>query len=180
MRKNNNLDKNKATKTILILIILVVLTFVLEKIFLNDVTKVQGIKIGLYNVFIILTIIKLSPKYGFILFAAKLVTGIAFASTAVLYPFFGGVLSISAMIIANKTLSKQIGCIGLGIIGALTYNISIYIIAAISLSSFAVFYNLAGVLFLSVLYGGTTGGLAFLLSASNILVRKDGGNNENE
>ena len=167
-----------AKETKIILIILVIIFFIVEKLLLNNIIRVEGVKFGLYNLFIIFAIININPKFAFLLFGAKLALGIVFISTAVIYPLFGGLLSLAAMVLAYRTGKGKMGYIGIGIIGALVYNITVYAAAAISVSSSAVFYNTPQMLILSVLIGGATGSLAFLLSKSNIFVLNDGGSDE--
>ncbi len=171
-------SKKKSKKVYIILIVLVICFFILEKLFLNNIIRTEGIKFGLYNIFIIYAITKINPKFAYVLFGVKLAVGIMFASTAVLYPLFGGLLSITAMVIIYKYGKEKIGYLGLGIAGALVYNITVYTVAALSLSSIAVLYNIPQVLLLSLLLGGITGALSYILSKSNILVLIDGGNNE--
>ena len=161
-----------------ILIILVIIFFIIEKLLLNNIIRVEGIKFGLYNLFIIFAIININPKFAFLLFGAKLAFGIVFISTAVIYPLFGGLLSVAAMALAYRMGKGKMGYIGVGIIGSLVYNITVYSAAAISVSSGAVFYNTPQMLILSVILGGATGSLAVLLSKSNIFVLNDGGSNE--
>lgn len=170
--KNTKIKKTENGKRIIILSLLVIVFFILEMLLLGNVIKVEGVKIGLYNIFIIFAIIKIEPKHGYILAVVKLFTGIFVASTAALYPIFGGLLSVTAMVIAMKILKEKVGYLGIGIIGALTYNITVYIVAAVSLSSLAVFYNIPTVLFLSVVNGAVTGSAAYLLARSNVFTRE--------
>ena len=75
MRKDagNQMGTNKKAA---IFGILVIVLFLLEHFLLDGIKMTEGVKIGLYNAFIILAIIKFGPKYGFILFFVKLLTGI--------------------------------------------------------------------------------------------------------
>ena len=173
------LENNKKIKNrYIILIVLVIGFFILEKLFLNNIIRTEGIKFGLYNIFIIYALTKVSTKFAYMLFIFKLTVGIIVASTAVIYPLIGGALSITAMVLIFKYGKAKTGYLGLGIAGALIYNTTVYIVAAISLSSAAVFSNLPKVLILSVFLGSITGAFAYLLSKSNILLTNDGGNDE--
>ncbi len=162
-------DKLIIRRHIFLLSIFVIILFILENMFLGSVTRTEGIKIGLYNAVIIFAIIEMKPKYGFILFAVKLIAGLFVAGNVFLYPLLGGLVSINSMLLASKLSDGQFGYIGIGIIGALTHNITVYVIAALSLSGLAIFYNTPSVLALSVIYGTITGALAYLLNKSRLI-----------
>ena len=108
-----------------ILIILVIIFFIIEKLLLNNIIRVEGIKFGLYNLFIIFAIININPKFAFLLYGVKIAFGIVFVSSAVIYPFFGGLLSVAAMVFACKMGKGKLGYVGIGITGSLVYNITI-------------------------------------------------------
>lgn len=163
----------------LVLGILLIIFYVVELLLLDDLIKVEGIRIGLYNAIIVYAIMFNKNKIAYGLFFVKLMFSLFVASPVLFYPICAGLLSISAMIAVKKILDKKIGYLGIGIIGALTYNISIYTVAAISLKSSAVFYNIPSVLFLSVLFGTITGSIAYIASKTKIIPMEHGGNNEN-
>jgi uncharacterized membrane protein len=168
----------KRKRPMLYLSLLVIVFFVIELLFLDDIIRVEGIRIGLYNAFIVYALMESKMKMALGLFFVKLVTSLFAVSMLLLFPICGGVLSITAMILAKKVLDKKAGYLGIGIIGALTYNISVYVLASISLKSSAVFYNIPSVLFLSVLLGAITGCIGYLVSKTKLIPVENGGNNE--
>lgn len=173
---------NKAVRKkrpMLVLSILVIIFFLVELLLFDKLIKVEGIRLGLYNAFIVYAVMLGKKKMAYGLFFVKLVFSLFAASPVLLYPICGGVLSISAMIIAKKIFDKRIGYLGVGVIGALVYNISLYLVAAISLKNAAVFYNIPSVLFLSVLFGAITGSIGYIVSKIKIIPMEYGGNNEN-
>jgi len=175
---NTKSEKSNNKKTVFILCLLIIVLFALETSFLSNITKIEGVKLGLYNTFIIFAIKNIKLKYGYILAIVKIISSLFIASTLFLYSFLGGILSVSAMVIAERLFKEKIGFIGIGIIGAFVYNTTVYVIAFISLSSAAVFYNIPTVLFLSVLYGAITGSLAFVLTKYNVFRLGYGEENE--
>jgi len=172
--RNHTGTNRKAT----ILGILVIVFFLLEHFLLGGIKMTEGVKIGLYNAFIILAIVKFGPKYGFILFFVKLMTGIVGTSAALLYPLCGGIISIAAMSAINSIFKEKIGYLGIGITGAAAYNITVYIAAAVSLSSAAILYNLPAALLLSVAFGSMTGAIAYFANKAMDARRTNGGKNE--
>lgn len=166
--KNKN-SREKKPGNIFLLCLLVILLFVLETLFLDKVTKAEGIKIGLYNSLIVFLIMQNKPKTGYLLAGVKIIAGMFITSNILFYSLIGSVLSVTAMIGIKKMFKDKIGYLGVSVTGALTYNITVYLIAALSLSSAAVFYNLPSVLLLSVIYGGLTGSLGYLITKSNII-----------
>lgn len=169
----NTNNKDKKSRKVFLLCLFVILLFVLETLFLGNITKVEGVKIGLYNALIIFAIMEDKPRYGYLLAGVKIIAGMFVTSNILFYSLMGGLLSVTAMIVIKRSSKDRIGYLGIGIAGALAYNITAYIIAALSLSSAAVFYNLPSVLLFSVIYGGITGGLGYFVAKSNIVKLKD-------
>ena len=175
----NNEAKNKIPFGKLIVIsLLVIAVYAVERFLLSGVTKVEGVKIGLYNMFMVFAIINMKTRHAYFFLLVKLIAGIFLAVQVIFYPLAGGILSIAFMALCNKLFKNKIGYVGIGIIGALVYNLTVYAIAAMSLQSTAVLYNIPKVLLLSAVYGALTGSFAFVIKKTNILRLGYGENNE--
>ncbi|MEX1377352.1 MAG: Gx transporter family protein [Eubacteriales bacterium] len=176
---SNKETKNRITFGKLILIsILVAALFTLERFLLGGITKAEGVKIGLYNMFIVFAIVNMKTRHAYLFFIVKIITSIFLVTQVIFYPLAGGILSIAIMALSNKIFKNKIGYVGISVIGALVYNITIHIIATISLQTSAVFYSIPIVLFLSVVYGTLTGSFAFVIDKTNLLRLGYGERNE--
>ncbi len=103
-----------------------------------------GARLGLSNVVVLVTIVSIGYKEGFIVAILKtlilvLVTG---QVSAFFYSLGGALLSSSAMIGAHKYLSKYLSLIGISEIGSFFHNFGQIIVACLMLKSVTLFIYL--------------------------------------
>ncbi len=162
----------------ILLCVLVIAVFALEAWLLGGITTTEGVKIGLYNALIVYALMNMKAKYAYILMGVKIIAGMFIASNILAYSVLGGLLSVAAMHGAKNIFKDKIGYLGISVIGAITHNIAIYILAYLSLNSIAVLYNIPSALLLSAVYGAVTGSLGYLIAKSNIFAKRKVEENE--
>lgn len=121
---------------------------------------VQGIKLGLANLVVVLALYLLGEKPAFSISIVRiLLVGFTFGGmSTMLYSLVGGIASLGMMIILKKT--KWFSMVGISIIGGVFHNIGQICVAAIVLESGTIFAYLP-VLLLS---GCITGAMIGLLT----------------
>lgn len=97
----------KRKSPVFILSLLVIAIFTIELLLLDDLIKVEGIRIGLYNAFIVYAIMSKKNKIAYALFLVKLIFSLFITSPLLMYPVLGGIFSITVMIFAKKLLEKN-------------------------------------------------------------------------
>ena len=119
------MNKTKTFKFTLcaILTAFAIITFVIENLF--PPLFFPGAKMGISNVFILLSLIILGPTYAFITLVVKTVLGSLFAGniSAILYSLPAGAIALSVEILAIVLL-KKVSVVAVSILGAVI-NISL-------------------------------------------------------
>jgi len=118
-----------------------------------------GIKLGLANTVLLFAIYTMRPLYAAWLMLVKvLLSGFLFSGlSGILYSLSGGVLSLCAMLLAQR--SRHLSIVGVSVTGALFHNIG-QVLAAGLLVSFRVVLPYVPVLLLSAAVTGTLTGIA--------------------
>lgn len=125
---------------------------------------IPGIKLGLSNIVILFAIYKTDKSSAFFIMLIKvLVTSLLFSGLNVFwYSFFGGLLSIIAMISFKKVFSVT----GVSMIGGVFHNVGQLLVAAFIMQTKAVFVYLPALLISGVIVGFITG------TVCNIILKK--------
>ena len=101
---------------------------------------IPGVKLGLANLIIVITLYKMSIKEAYILSLVRIVlAGFMFGNLfAILYSLSGGMLSLTIMCILKKT--NKFSVFGVSMAGGVFHNIGQLLMAAIVLESVSIGY----------------------------------------
>ena len=114
---------------------------------------IPGIKLGLANMVVIVTLYLMGAGPAFMLFLVRIVlTGFTFGNLAMMmYSLAGGMLSMLVMVIARKT--KLFSVTGVSVLGAVFHNVGQIIMAALVVENSSLFYYLPVLLVSGVVFG---------------------------
>lgn len=136
---------------------------------------IPGIKIGLANMVIIVTLYTMGAVPAVTLSLVRIVlTAFTFGNLAMMmYSLGGGMLSLLVMIIARKT--KLFSVTGVSVLGAVFHNVGQIIVAALVVENSSLFYYLPVLLVSGVVFGILIGMVgAILIKRLTPFVRKQG------
>ncbi|HHU02518.1 MAG: Gx transporter family protein [Christensenellales bacterium] len=121
-------------------------------------TGVPGIKLGLSNSVLLLSLYWLGIPFSLGLMLSKvLLSGFLFGNpNAMIYSLAGGTLSMLGMIVAIYLL-KEVSCIGAGVIGAVLHNVGQVTVAMWQLQTTKLIYYMAILMLVGVVTGLVTG-----------------------
>lgn len=121
---------------------------------------IPGVKLGLANLIIVITLYKMGMKEAYILSIARVVlAGFIFGNLfSILYSMAGGLLSLTVMSFIKKT--DKFSVMGVSMAGGVFHNIGQLIMAAIVLESLSITYYLPVLLISGVLTGFVIGFIA--------------------
>lgn len=121
---------------------------------------IPGVKLGLANLIIVITLYKMGTKEAYVLSVVRIVlAGFIFANMfSILYSMAGGLLSLIVMAFLKKT--DKFSVIGISMAGGVFHNIGQLIMAAIVLESLSITYYLPALLIAGVLTGFLIGFIA--------------------
>lgn len=114
---------------------------------------IPGIKLGLANMVVIVTLYLMGAGPAFMLSLVRIVlTGFTFGNLAMMmYSLAGGMLSLLGMVIARKT--KLFSVTGVSVLGAVFHNVGQIIVAALVVENSSLFYYLPVLLVSGVVFG---------------------------
>lgn len=114
---------------------------------------IPGIKLGLANMVVIVTLYLMGAGPAFMLSLVRIVlTGFTFGNLAMMmYSLAGGMLSLLVMVIARKT--KLFSVTGVSVLGAVFHNVGQIIMAALVVENSSLFYYLPVLLVSGVVFG---------------------------
>ena len=114
---------------------------------------IPGIKLGLANMVVIITLYTMGAVPAFILSLVRIVlTGFTFGNLAMMmYSLGGGMLSILIMVTARKT--KWFSVTGVSVLGAVSHNIGQLMVAALVVENSSLFYYLPVLLISGAVFG---------------------------
>ncbi len=114
---------------------------------------IPGIKLGLANMVVIVTLYLMGAGPAFMLSLVRIVlTGFTFGNLAMMmYSLAGGMLSLLVMVIARKT--KLFSVTGVSVLGAVFHNVGQIIVAALVVENSSLFYYLPVLLVSGVVFG---------------------------
>lgn len=124
---------------------------------------IPGIKLGLANMVIIVTLYTMGTGPAFVLSLVRIVlTGFTFGNLAMMmYSLGGGMLSLLIMVIARKM--KLFSVTGVSVLGAVFHNIGQILVAAIVVENSSLFYYLPVLLVSGVFFGVVIGMVGAIL-----------------
>jgi len=122
---------------------------------------IPGVKLGLANLIIVITLYKMGIKEAYILSIVRVVlAGFIFGNMfSILYSMSGGLLSLTVMIFLKKT--DKFSIMGISMAGGVFHNIGQLIMAAVVLESLSIRYYLPVLLISGVLTGFLIGFIAY-------------------
>lgn len=134
---------------------LVALAFIFSYIesLLPTSVGIPGVKIGLANMVVIVTLYTMGAAPAFALSLVRIVlTGFTFGNLAsMVYSLGGGMLSLLVMVIARKT--KLFSVTGVSVLGAVFHNVGQIIVAALVIENSSLFYYLPVLMISGVAFG---------------------------
>ncbi len=121
-------------------------------------TGVPGIKLGLSNSVLLLSLYWLGIPFSLGLMLSKVfLSGFLFGNpNAMIYSLSGGALSMLGMIVAIYLL-KGVSCIGAGVIGAVLHNVGQVAVAMWQLNTTKLIYYMAILMLAGIVTGLVTG-----------------------
>ena len=121
---------------------------------------IPGVKLGLANLIIVITLYKMGTKEAYILSIVRVVlAGFIFGNMfSILYSMSGGLLSLSVMTLLKKT--DKFSVLGVSMAGGVFHNVGQLLMAAIVLESLSITYYLPVLLISGVLTGFLIGFIA--------------------
>lgn len=121
---------------------------------------IPGVKLGLANLIIVITLYKMGVKEAYILSVVRVVlAGFIFGNMfSILYSMAGGLLSLTVMIFLKKT--DKFSVMGISMAGGVFHNVGQLIMASIVLESLSITYYLPVLLISGVLTGFFIGFIA--------------------
>ncbi len=145
----------------MLLAVMLVLGFVESLI---PIGSVPGIKLGLSNSVLLLSLYWLGIPVSIVLMIAKVfLSGFLFGNLmAIQYSLSGGVLSLIMMILLIYAV-RGIGPVGVGIAGAVMHNVGQVLLAMLVLQTNQLIYYMAILVLVGILTGAVTGTVAKLL-----------------
>ena len=157
-------NRDKVTKLALsamLVAVMLVLGFVESLI---PVGSVPGIKLGLSNSVLLLSLYWLGIPVSIVLMIAKVfLSGFLFGNLmAIQYSLAGGVLSLIMMILLIYVV-RGISPVGVGIAGAVMHNVGQVLLAMLVLQTSQLVYYMAILVLVAILTGAVTGTVAKLL-----------------
>ena len=121
---------------------------------------IPGVKLGLANLVIVITLYKMGTKEAYILSVVRvMLAGFIFGNMfSILYSMSGGLLSLSVMTLLKKT--DKFSVMGVSMAGGVFHNIGQLLMAAIVLGSLSIIYYMPVLLVSGVLTGFLIGFIA--------------------
>lgn len=156
---------------------LVALAFIFSYIesLLPTSVGIPGVKIGLANMVVIVTLYTMGAAPAFALSLVRIVlTGFTFGNLAsMVYSLGGGMLSLLVMVIARKT--KLFSVTGVSVLGAVFHNVGQIIVAALVIENSSLFYYLPVLMISGVAFGIIIGvvGAMLIKRLSRFIRRQD-------
>ena len=121
---------------------------------------IQGVKLGLANLVIVIALYKMKLSDAFLLSVVRVVlSGFIFGNYfSILYSLSGGVLSLAVMALLKRAGGFSV--IGISIAGGIAHNIGQLIVAMLVVETFRVAYYLPVLLLAGMLAGSVIGNAA--------------------
>ena len=124
---------------------------------------IPGIKLGLANIVVLISIYALGPRYGLLINAARIgLSALLFGNAfSVIYAFAGGLVSFCIMLLAKK--AGVFSVIGVSMAGGVFHNLGQLLIAALVMQTSKIMYYFPVLLIAGMITGVLTGFIAYLV-----------------
>jgi len=122
-------------------------------------TAIPGGKLGIANIVTIIALYIMGPTSALAVSVIRTVISSALYGgfNAFIYSFSGAVFSTLIMIIAKKSLGKNVSTVGVSVLGAAAHNVAQVAVAWFFIRTEALWFYLACLLLLSSLFGVCSG-----------------------
>ena len=144
--------------------------FLVESLFPPMFPFAPGAKLGLSNIFVLISLLMFQLPMTLIMIIAKCTISILFTGNvmSLLYSLSGGVFSAVAMYLMMKLFFPKVSVIGISLVGGLCHNIAQLFIVSLVLESFHVFSYLPVLAFVGAFAGVLVGLVVHYVSKANI------------
>lgn len=124
---------------------------------------IPGVKLGLANLVVVVTMYVMSPKTAFPIAVIRIVlAGLTFGNAySLAYSLAGGLLSFAVMVLAKK--SNRLSVIGVSMLGGISHNIGQIAVAAFVMGTYRIAYYLPVLLIAGMITGLLLGVAARLI-----------------
>ena len=149
--------KTKKLTELALLTAAALIMFIVE-LQLPDLSAIQGVKLGLANIFTVYAVYRFTPKETFLMVLTRIILGAVFSGKvmALIYSFSGAMLCLAGMLLLKKVIPLNYMWL-CSIFGAVFHNTG-QIIAAIAVTrTFAVLANYPILLVTGCIAGAFTG-----------------------
>ncbi|MBU5669194.1 Gx transporter family protein [Peptoniphilus sp. MSJ-1] len=134
---------------------------------------IPGARLGLSNMVVLVTIVSIGYKEGFIvsIFKTVLLALVTGAVSSFFFSFAGAILSTIAMVLSHKFLRKYLSLIGISEIGSFFHNLGQVLVASFIMKTTAIFAYLPILVILGI-FTGFFVGLASIYITNNTNLAK--------
>lgn len=134
---------------------------------------IPGARLGLSNMVVLVTIVSIGYKEGFIvsIFKTVLLALVTGAVSSFFFSFAGAILSTIAMVLSHKFLRKYLSLIGISEIGSFFHNLGQVLVASFIMKTTAIFAYLPILVILGI-FTGFFVGLASIYITNNTNLTK--------
>ena len=158
------MKKDKAKKTALFgMMVALAFTFSYLESLIPINFGIPGVKLGLANLVVVVTMYVMSPKTAFPIAVIRIVlAGLTFGNAySLAYSLAGGLLSFAVMVLAKK--SNRLSVIGVSMLGGISHNIGQIAVAAFVMGTYRIAYYLPVLLIAGMITGLLLGVAARLI-----------------
>ena len=124
---------------------------------------IPGVKLGLANIVVLLSVYTLGPKYGLFINLARIaLSALLFGNVfSALYALAGGLVSLAVMLLAKK--AGVFSVIGVSMAGGVFHNLGQLAVAALAMETAGILYYFPVLLLAGMITGILTGFIATLV-----------------
>ena len=169
-RKSTQLTKKLATCSALTALALI---FSYVEVLIPFSFGIPGIKLGLANIVVLISIYSLGAKYGLFINLARIaLSALMFGNAfSVIYALSGGLISLAVMLLAKR--AKVFSVIGVSMAGGVFHNLGQLLVAALVMQTGRIMYYFPVLLISGMITGILTGFIATLVLRALKYLRKN-------
>ncbi len=140
---------------------------------------VPGVKLGLSNIVILVTLVNIGFKESLIVSTLKSILLVLVTGSVASFPysFISSIFSSTTMAVAYKFFNNRLSLIGVSEIGAFSFNVGQILVASIVLNNFKIFTYLPLITFSGIFTGYFVGISSMYISDKLFKVMKNGERN---
>ena len=144
--------------------------FLVESLFPPLLPFAPGAKLGLSNIFVLISLLMFNLPMTLIMIIAKCSIAILFTGNvmSLLYSLTGGIFSAVIMYGTMGLFFPKVSVIGISLLGGIAHNIAQLLVVSLVLESFHIFAYLPVLSFAGALAGIIVGTVVFYISKANI------------